>query len=271
MGLVARSIGGLETCIELPALRLCFDLGRCPPSAVHRPLVLFTHAHMDHLGGIAYHAATRALLGLEPPTYVVPPHAEAALADLFAAWRRLDESRLPHRLVPLGPGESFALAGGLRAEAFATPHTVPSQGYALVATKRKLKPELRGLPQAELDDLRTRGGIEITREEEDVLFAFTGDTRAELLEQEPLVRRARVLVMECTFLDERVPLEQARASGHVHLDELVERADLLGNEAILLTHLSARYTQREALALYDAKLPPELRARVTPLLDGHKP
>jgi ribonuclease Z len=271
LSILARSIGGLETCIELPGLRLCFDLGRCPPSAVHRPLVLFTHAHMDHLGGIAYHAATRALMGLAPPTYVVPPHAQEPINALFDAWRRLDESPLPHRLVALGPGESFGVTHEVAARAFQTPHTVRSQGYALLRSKRKLRPEYRGLDQAELDDLRTRQGVEITRVEEEPIFAFTGDTRAVIVENETLVRRAKVLVMECTFLDERVPPAQAHATGHVHLDDLVERAELFENEAILLTHLSARYTRREALALFDAKLPPGLRARVTPLLDGHKP
>ena len=66
--LEAVSIGGLETCIELPAWGLCFDIGRCPPSAVRRERVFITHAHMDHAGGLAYHAAMRDLLGMKPPT-----------------------------------------------------------------------------------------------------------------------------------------------------------------------------------------------------------
>src|SRR5688572_33484511 len=76
------SVGGLETCIDCPELKLAFDIGRCPDDAVHRPTVLFTHAHMDHMGGVAWHAATRALRGLAPPTYVVPPQNGAGLPRL---------------------------------------------------------------------------------------------------------------------------------------------------------------------------------------------
>ena len=44
----ALSVGGLETCIQIPGWDLAFDIGRCPPSVVSRSHVLFTHAHMDH-------------------------------------------------------------------------------------------------------------------------------------------------------------------------------------------------------------------------------
>ena len=50
------------------------------------------------------------------------------------------------------------------------------------------------------------------------------------------------MILECTFLDDRVSVAECRAKGHVHLDEIVERADLFENEAILLTHFSARYS-----------------------------
>ena len=57
----AISVGGLETCIVLPGFKLAFDIGLCPPEVVKRDTVLFTHAHVDHMGGIAYHTATRSL------------------------------------------------------------------------------------------------------------------------------------------------------------------------------------------------------------------
>ena len=88
------SSGGIETCIDLPRLKLAFDVGRCPEEVVARERVLFTHAHMDHMGGVAYHCATRALRKLPPPTYVVPRGDVEAFEALFAAWRRLDRSDL---------------------------------------------------------------------------------------------------------------------------------------------------------------------------------
>ena len=43
------SVGGIETCIEVPAYKLAFDIGRCPPSAASARQVLFTHSHIDHV------------------------------------------------------------------------------------------------------------------------------------------------------------------------------------------------------------------------------
>ena len=109
-------------------------------------------------------------------------------------------------------------------------------------------------------------GERITDEVEAIEFAFTGDTLIEVVEREEMVRTARVLVMECTFLDDRVPVAKSRESGHVHLDELVERVDLFANERILLTHFSARYSRREITEILERRLPESLKARVTALL-----
>ena len=264
----ALSVGGLETCIWLPGRRVAFDIGRCPLEVVDCRTVLFTHAHMDHLGGIAYHTATRSLRKQAPPVYVVPHHCTEDLARLFDAWRALDRSDMPHELVPLGPGEEHVLASGLRARPFRSPHSAPCQGYGLWSRKEKLKPEFHGLDGPELARMR-RAGIVLGDTLETPEFAFTGDTLIEVVEQQEVVRRARVLVLECTFVDQRVSVAEARAKGHVHLFELAERADLFQNEAILLTHFSARYRAHEIRAALDKHLPPGLRARVTPLLGAH--
>jgi len=265
----ALSVGGLETCHYLPRWRVAFDIGRCPAEVLDCRTVLFTHAHMDHLGGIAYHTATRALRRLPPPTYVVPPHCAEDLARLFDAWRALDRSEMRHTLVPLGPGEEHVLPNGLVARPFPSPHSAPCQGYGLWSKKEKLKPEFHGRPGRELAELR-RAGVALGNPVETPEFAFTGDTLVEVLEREEVVRRARVLVMECTFVDERVSVADARAKGHVHLYELAERAELFQNEAILLTHFSARYQAHEIRAALDVRLPVSLRSRVTPLLGAHE-
>jgi hypothetical protein len=58
-------------------------------------------------------------------------------------------------------------------------------------------------------------------------------------------------------------VERAHSTGHIHLDEVLQRSDLLCNEAILFTHLSARYRYPEALEILKRRLPPELAERVT--------
>jgi ribonuclease Z len=260
------SVGGVETCLEMPEWKLAFDIGRCPDEAVLRPTILFTHAHMDHMGGIAWHAATRDLRGMPPPTYVVPRENEAAVRELFEVWRKLDRAEAPCKVVALGPGEEFELPCRLVARPFRSPHRVPCQGYGLWSRRRKLKQEHRGKSAGELRELGRKLGAAMYDFIEVPEVAFSGDTLIEVVEREEVVRRARLLIMEVTFVDGRVSVEQCRSKGHVHLFEVAERAHLFENEALLFTHFSARYTRSEILAALDRTLPAELRSRVTPLL-----
>lgn len=261
----AISVGGLETCIEVPGWGLCFDIGRCPKSAVRRERVLVTHAHMDHAGGLAYHAATRDLLGMKPPTYWVPRENHADFLSLFDVWRRLDRSDLPCTIVPVAPGERVVLDDRRSFVPFRSPHRVICQGYALLQRRPHLRPELAGLPADEIRRRRLAGEV-VSEEVEVAELAFTGDTLVDVVDREPLVRTAKVLVIEVTFLDDRVPVEACRSKGHVHLDEILARADRFENEHILFTHASARYSAAEIADILARRLPASLRDRVTALL-----
>jgi len=265
----ALSVGGLETCIHLPRWRIAFDIGRCPAEVIDCPTVLFTHAHMDHMGGAPYHTATRALRRQRPPTYVVPRTNHEDFERLFEAWRALDRSDMEHVSVPLAPGEEYVLANQKIVRPFRSPHAAPCQGYSVWGRREKLRPEHAGKEGSELARLR-RQGVKLTDVVETPELAFTGDTLVDVLEREEVVRRSRVLIMECTFIDDRVSVEQSRSKGHVHLYELAERAELFANEAVLLTHFSARYSARAILSALDQHLPPPLRSRVTPLLGAHR-
>lgn len=258
-------MGGIETCIDVPELKLCFDIGRCPQWAVSRGRVLFTHPHMDHLGGVAYHAATRALTGQAPPTYVVAPEVQPDLERLLDTWRALDHSELPCQVVSAAPGDEVVLDRAWKAAPFRSVHRVACQGYSLWRRRTSLKPEFVGLPQSELRRLASEG-VALSGERWTNELAFTGDTRIEVVEQQVDVRTARVLVLECTFLDDRVERARVHQTGHTHLDEIVERADLFENERIVLSHFSGRYSADQILRLLDAKCPPSLRERIVPLL-----
>jgi ribonuclease Z len=259
--IVATSVGGRETCIELPGWKLCFDIGRCPDTAIRRERVLLTHAHIDHAGGLATHAAMRDMLGMRPPTWYVPSANAGDIEALLATWRRLDRSDVPATVVGCDPGDRIDLGGSCAALPFRVPHRIVTQGYALVRTRQRLLPALTGAAPSEIR-ARRAAGLPVSEPEDRVEVAFCGDTRAEVLDREPLVAAAQVLILECTFYDARVPAELARAKGHVHLDDLVGRADRIANPHVLLTHASARYTREEILRVLDARLPRELRERV---------
>lgn len=261
-----HSIGGLDTCIDLPELGFCFDIGRCPQLSVARSTILFTHSHVDHMAGIIAHCASRALAGSKPPRYIVPPECAEALRDLFDVWRRLDGSDLPHELVVLAVGEDFRLRRDLIARPFRSPHRAPCQGYGIWSVRRKLREEYIDLPSEELRRLRVDEGVEIQQEIVEPLLAFTGDTTIDVVEQVEVVRKARLLIIEATFLDDRVSPESAHERGHVHLSQIAERAELFENEALLLTHFSPRYPDREVDALLDRGLPAGLRAKVSSIL-----
>lgn len=261
---LAVSIGGIETCIEVPDWKLCFDIGRCPASAVRRSRVCFTHPHVDHMGGVAHHASQRELYGMSPPTYLVPSTARAGFEELLAVWRRLDGSDLPALVVPVEPGQALDLGKGRRIHVFRSYHRVPTVGYALERTHERLRPELAGLSGPEIGARRARGE-RLTETRTEIELAFCGDTLAEVIDREPLVRTAKVLVLECTFVDPG-SIERARRTGHVHLQDIADRAELFENEHLLLTHFSTRYGRSEILRRLDEVLPVDLRARVVPLL-----
>lgn len=258
----AVSVGGLETCIQLPGFDLCFDMGRSSRSAVSRSTVLFTHAHIDHMGDVAAHCATRSMMHMRPPRYLVPAENVAAFEGLLDAWRALDGSALPCRVVPARPGTEVPVKQGVVARAFRVAHRVPTLGWALWQKNRKLKPAWVGRPGHEIRDAR-RAGEAVTDTVEQPIVAFSGDTLIEAVDTHPVMRQARLLILEVTFLDDRVSVADCRSKGHVHLDEVLERAGSFDNDAILFTHTSARYGYAEACDILDRRLPPELARRVT--------
>ncbi|EEF52135.1 ribonuclease z, chloroplast, putative [Ricinus communis] len=237
------SIGGHETCIILPSLNLAFDIGRCPQRAISQDFLFISHAHMDHIGGLPMYVATRGLYRMKPPTIIVPTSIKETVEQLFEVHRKLDGSELNHKLIGLDVGEEFYVRKDLKVRAFRTYHAIQSQGYVVYSIKHKLKQEFLGLSGNEIKNLKA-SGVEITNTVTAPEIAFTGDTMSDFIIDETNIDalRARILVMESTFIDDTVKVEHARDYGHTHLSEIVNYADRFENKAILLIHFSARYT-----------------------------
>lgn len=258
--LSGSSVAGVETAIEVPSLGLVLDMGRCSRSAVNQPLVLVSHGHLDHAGAITQHAARRAMMKMSPGIYLVPRPIHEDVERLFNAAGTLDGNPIARRVQPLAPGENFAISERLHVRPFATFHRVPSQGYGVWERRHRLRAEFHGLPGAELAKLRAQGAT-LDETYETLLLAFTGDTRSEVL-QVPELSRAETLVIETSFLDQRVSVADARVMGHIHLDELVEQHALLPQRDVVFSHFSARYAPHEIEPLLTRRLPETLRPRV---------
>ncbi|CAO2818629.1 unnamed protein product [Amaranthus hypochondriacus] len=262
------SIGGQETCVIFPGLKLAFDIGRCPQRAISQDFLFISHGHMDHIGGLPMYVATRGLFSMKPPTIFVPKAIKEEVEKLFDVHRAMDQSELKHNLVGLDVGEEFYLRKDLKVKAFKTYHVIPSQGYVVYSVKQKLKQEYIGLHGNEIKALKL-SGVEITTTITSPEVAFTGDTMADFI-IDPAnvdVLRAKILVMECTFLDNAVAVEHARDYGHTHLAEVVKYADMFQNKAILLIHFSARYQVNEIEEAI-SRLPVTFSGRVFALTEG---
>ncbi|CAN6237542.1 unnamed protein product [Urochloa humidicola] len=262
------SIAGHETCVMFPSLNLAFDIGRCPPFAVSQDLLFISHAHMDHIGGLPLYVATRGRRKMRPPTVFVPACLADLVQKLFEVHRAMDQSDLDHKLVPLEVGEEYELGKDLRVRPFRTYHAVPSQGYVIYKVKQKLKDEFAGLPGKELCSLR-KAGIEITNTVLTPEVAFTGDTMSDFIldpDNEDALK-AKILVVESTYIDDSKTIEDAREKGHTHLSEIASLSDKLENKAILLNHFSNRYTAEDIDAAIN-RLPTHFRSRVYALKEG---
>lgn len=262
MNLSGGSVAGVQTCIEVPHLGLLLDIGSCTKSAVGQSTGLISHGHLDHIGAITLHAARRSLMNMREGTYVIPRQIAPQVEAFFAAAGELDGQVIPRRLVPLAPGEEFALDAKRFVRPFRTFHRVPSQGYTVWERRHRLRGDLRGKPREELTALRAQG-ISLDEPYEAPILSFTGDTRAEVLEQVPELGVTETLVIESTFLDGRVTPAQSREMGHIHLDDLLARAELLTAKSIVLHHFSARYTRGEIERLIETRLPDALRERTS--------
>ncbi|XP_004299394.1 PREDICTED: nuclear ribonuclease Z [Fragaria vesca subsp. vesca] len=262
------SIGGQETCVIFPSLKLSFDIGRCPQRAIAQDFLFISHAHMDHIGGLPMYVATRGLYRMKPPTIIVPKCIKEVVEELFEVHRKMDQSELKHNLIGLDAGEEFHIRKDLKVKAFRTYHRIPSQGYVVYSVKHKLKQEYVGLCGTEIKKMK-ESGVEITNILIEPQVAFTGDTTADFIVDNSNidVLRAKILVMESTFLDESITVEHARDYGHVHLSEIINHAERFENKAILLIHFSARYTVNEIQQAV-AALPPPLAGRVFALTEG---
>jgi ribonuclease Z len=255
------SRAAVQTYWRIPELKIGFDLGAQPWDFMGTPTWFVTHTHLDHVAALPVYVARRRMMRMEPPVLYLPEEAVEDVRRLLLIFQRLDRGRMVCQLNGLKAGDEIDLSRETVITTFATSHTIPSLGYVVWDRRNKLKEEYLGLPGEKIRDLRL-SGVPVTREVRVPLVAYTGDTSPAGIDAYPPVFEAKILIMELSFIRPNHRREKIHKFGHMHLDDLLERADQFKNELIICAHFSTRYHPQEVRRLLDAKLPPGLRERV---------
>ena len=228
--------------------------------------ILITHLHSDHYLGLAGLLRTMSLQGRNERLRIWTPHGTG---ETIRALRDLGGDRLAFDATVRELRAGDAVEGeGFRVEAFATEHTRRSLGYALIEDVRPGRFDVAaaremGVPEGPLFGRLHRGesvDLEDGRRVDPAELVgpprpgrkvvYTGDTRPSG-ETVRISRDADVLVHEATFTEQEK--DRARETGHSTAADAARVAREAGVRRLVLTHISARYAERPAQLLEEAR------------------
>jgi ribonuclease Z len=224
--------------------------------------VLLTHAHLDHVGGLAGLAATRALYRLARPIEIIGSGETIAFVGRWLADAVGPEAEAGYRLRAVLPGPVLTQPSW-RLDAFPVAHRgTASLGYRFAEDGHRPliadRLAAMGVPEGPARRELARGravvltnGRQVSPEMvqgPDVAgssLVVIGDTE-EVVSLIEAVRGADALVIEATFLERDAAL--ARARDHLTAAQAAALARDAGVGELLLTHISGRYQPEEIVA-----------------------
>ncbi len=261
MTLEGYSRAAVQTYWRVPELKLGFDLGVQPWAFMSTPIWFLSHTHLDHVAALPVYVARRRMMKMEPPTIYLPEEAVEPVKRLLHAVERLDRGRLPVNLVGVVAGQEVVLSRELVVSVFATKHTIPSLGFLVWERRKKLKPEYQALTGEQIRDIRV-AGTEVSEEIRLPKVAYLGDTAPPGLDAFPAVYDAELLILEMTFVARNERPDVIHKYGHMHLDDIVARADRFRNDWIIASHFSTRLPADAIGRTIEKGLPESLRGRL---------
>ncbi|MEO6810177.1 MAG: MBL fold metallo-hydrolase [Isosphaeraceae bacterium] len=255
------SRAAVQTYWRVPELKLGFDMGVQPWSFMSTPTWFISHTHLDHIAALPVYVARRRMMKMEPPTIYLPIEAVDNVHQLLRAFQKLDRGKMPVNLVGVEPGQEIELSRELVVSTFATKHTIPSLGFLVWERRKKLKAEYQELAGEQIRDLRL-SGVEVTAEIRLPKIAYLGDTAPAGVDAFPDVYKAEILILEMTFVAPNERPERIHKYGHMHLDDIIDRADRFENDWIIASHFSTRLPSDVIRRIVEKRLPESLRSRL---------
>ena len=264
-----------RTCFVVKELKLFLDAGiGC--ETVQGQFILLTHSHFDHAGALPqllrgpvrnkvflpsevtnrireYCNASWAMKVNDskptPPNYLFTPKEITAgeeFTDNVCTWVPMSEGVV----LPLnGKGDKN---GDLFIHAVKCYHTVSTVGYLISEKRLKLKEEYRGVPGAQLAQLR-RDGVNINEVTEIFKLAYLCDSTHEVFEHEgqrEKIFQCSVIIAECSFLQSEMDGEAVKR-GHSSWGYLRPIVESHPEITFILCHFSHRYREEEIISFFE--------------------
>ena len=267
---VGRNVSGIS--VQRGGDLMLFDCGEGTQRQMMRfgsgfgiQAIFVTHLHADHFLGITGLLRTMALQGREEGLHLYGPSGAKKILQ-SAIHLGVERVPFPVSVRELGAGDSIAFHE-YDIVPFPVRHGTPAVGYALREHPRLGRFDVEraralGVPEGRLFGRLHRGesvqvGDRIVLPEEVVgeprpgrLVVYTGDTRPSP-DIVKVAEGADILIHEATFLEEEA--ERARETFH----STAKGAALVAHEAqverLLLTHISARYSEDPRILLEEAQ------------------
>jgi len=164
---------------------------------------------------------------------------------------KLDGGEYKYHLIPVNPGDEYALNNNISVSIVECRHRIPTVGYLFYEKRKKLKLEYENLSGQELAGLKQKG-LAVTEERDFPLFTFLGDTTTAVFTEYPALLSMPVIVTECTFLYEE-HLQNAEETYHTHWEPLKKIIIENPKTIFVLTHFSLRYSISDIKTFFESQ------------------